>query len=123
MVEVITFYSFKGGVARSMALANAGVLLANWGYKVLMVDFDLEAPGLENFFSRTLEVAEVQKTGGVIDLLSETRSKSTAETDNWKKYVNRIRLPRISGDLGLLTVGERSLEYFKRFRNLDFAEL
>ena len=43
---VYTFYSFKGGVGRTMALANAAALLAKWGYSVLMVDWDLEAPGL-----------------------------------------------------------------------------
>ena len=46
---ITTFYSFKGGVGRSMALANAGVELARRGRKVLLVDFDLEAPGLDTF--------------------------------------------------------------------------
>jgi MinD-like ATPase involved in chromosome partitioning or flagellar assembly len=26
------------------------VLLTQWGYKILVVDWDLDAPGLENFF-------------------------------------------------------------------------
>src|SRR4051794_13247188 len=42
---VYTFYSYKGGVGRSMALANVAVLLARSGKKVLVVDWDLEAPG------------------------------------------------------------------------------
>ena len=46
---VTTFYSFKGGVGRSMALANAAVELAQRGRRVLTVDFDLEAPGLDTF--------------------------------------------------------------------------
>jgi MinD-like ATPase involved in chromosome partitioning or flagellar assembly len=45
-----TFYSFKGGVGRSMALANVAELLCRYGLKVLIIDFDLEAPGLERFF-------------------------------------------------------------------------
>jgi len=49
---IFTFYSFKGGVGRSMMLANAAEHLSQRGLKVLMVDFDLEAPGLERFFSR-----------------------------------------------------------------------
>ena len=47
MSQVITFYSYKGGVGRTMALANAAVLLSQWGYKTLVIDWDLEAPGLE----------------------------------------------------------------------------
>ena len=50
MSQIITFYSYKGGVGRSMALANVATLLSKWGKRVLMIDWDLEAPGLENFF-------------------------------------------------------------------------
>jgi cellulose biosynthesis protein BcsQ len=40
----ITFYSFKGGVGRTMALVNVAAELAKMGRKVLVVDFDLDAP-------------------------------------------------------------------------------
>ena len=46
---VTTFYSFKGGVGRTMALVNVAVDLAGRGRRVLVVDFDLEAPGLDTF--------------------------------------------------------------------------
>lgn len=45
-MRVFTFYSFKGGVGRSLALINVGHWLAREGLNVLMVDMDLEAPGL-----------------------------------------------------------------------------
>jgi Mrp family chromosome partitioning ATPase len=53
--SIITFYSYKGGTGRSMALANIGCLLAlrqaeARGRGVLLVDWDLEAPGLHRFF-------------------------------------------------------------------------
>jgi MinD-like ATPase involved in chromosome partitioning or flagellar assembly len=48
---ITTFYSFKGGVGRSMALANIAELFYQKGLKVLIVDFDLEAPGLDRYFS------------------------------------------------------------------------
>ena len=44
-----TFYSFKGGVGRTMALVNTAVTLAIWGRRILVVDFDVEAPGLDTF--------------------------------------------------------------------------
>ena len=47
---IYTFYSFKGGVGRSMALANLAELFYAGGLNVLMIDFDLEAPGLERYF-------------------------------------------------------------------------
>ncbi len=46
---VSTFYSYKGGVGRTMALANVAYLLASAGKRVLAVDFDLEAPGLSSY--------------------------------------------------------------------------
>jgi MinD-like ATPase involved in chromosome partitioning or flagellar assembly len=51
MSSIVTFYSYKGGVGRSMALANIAVILAQRGLKVLAVDWDLEAPGLERYFA------------------------------------------------------------------------
>ncbi|MCY2994631.1 MAG: sigma 54-interacting transcriptional regulator [Planctomycetota bacterium] len=42
----VTFYSFRGGVGRTMALANVAAHLARAGLNVFLIDFDLEAPGL-----------------------------------------------------------------------------
>ena len=45
----VTFYSFKGGVGRTLALMNVASELAKTGSNVAVLDFDLEAPGLETF--------------------------------------------------------------------------
>ena len=42
---IISFYSFKGGVGRTTALFALAVNLARHGKKVVVIDFDLEAPG------------------------------------------------------------------------------
>ncbi|WP_062306081.1 KGGVGR-motif variant AAA ATPase [Alicyclobacillus sendaiensis] len=47
---IITFYSFKGGQGRTTALAAVGLLLARRGFRVGMIDLDLEAPGLGSIF-------------------------------------------------------------------------
>jgi hypothetical protein len=69
---IFTFYSFKGGVGRSMALANVAEILYRNGLNVLMIDFDLEAPGLERFFTGpnfpTTHV-DILRSRGVLDLL------------------------------------------------------
>ena len=56
---IITFYSYKGGTGRSMAVANIGCLMANnlskeSSKRVLITDWDLESPGLHNYFSKQL---------------------------------------------------------------------
>ncbi len=69
---VFTFYSYKGGVGRSMALLNVGYTLASQGRHVLMVDMDLEAPGISSFLHRNKELAPPVGTPlDILPLLSE----------------------------------------------------
>ncbi|WP_437925591.1 tetratricopeptide repeat protein [Sorangium sp. So ce291] len=64
--RVITFYSYKGGVGRTMALANVAYRLANThGLNVIAVDWDLEAPGLHRFFGVSPDIAGSK--GGILD--------------------------------------------------------
>ncbi len=54
---IITFYSYKGGTGRTMALANTACVLAERlaaGEKLLVVDWDLEAPGLHQYLPARL---------------------------------------------------------------------
>ncbi|MCP4699578.1 MAG: hypothetical protein GY862_22425, partial [Gammaproteobacteria bacterium] len=78
---ICTFYSFKGGVGRSMALANIAELLYRRGLKVLMVDFDLEAPGLESYFGEgpeaVINLTEILEKRGIIDMLLSYRKLRT----------------------------------------------
>src|SRR4051794_22035741 len=48
--EIVTFYSYKGGTGRTMTLANVAWVLASTGARVLAIDWDLEAPGLQRYF-------------------------------------------------------------------------
>jgi hypothetical protein len=80
--EIITFYSFKGGVGRSMAVANVATILAQRGKKVLVLDFDFEAPGLHRYFLRAPEGKHKTKRfepdraqRGVIDLFKALRKR------------------------------------------------
>lgn len=70
---IYTFYSFKGGVGRSMALANLAEDFHERGLRVVMIDWDLEAPGLEAFFCPSTgdqdELAAARAHPGLIDML------------------------------------------------------
>lgn len=86
MSEIITFYSYKGGVGRSMCLSNVAATLAKWGFKVLIVDFDLEAPGLQYFFSDFIRnFDQVGNQKGVINLLND-------DSIDWKDIVIPINI-------------------------------
>jgi MinD-like ATPase involved in chromosome partitioning or flagellar assembly len=69
--QIVTFYSFKGGVGRTMTLANVAWILASSGRRVLVIDWDLEAPGLHRFFRPFLEDAAGASTPGLIDFFND----------------------------------------------------
>lgn len=63
----VVFFSIKGGVGRSTALAATAWTLAQAGKRVLVLDLDLESPGL----SSSLLPPERQPTFGITDWLVE----------------------------------------------------
>lgn len=125
-----------------MALANVAHWLYLRGRRVLMVDWDLEAPGLENFFVRSnQELERVQSHLGVIDLLSNYRrqapygSASTVfsslpplETFLVTITPDAIYPPGVTynkGELKLLTAGwragDRFVEYAETVQGFDWS--
>ncbi|WP_037573647.1 FxSxx-COOH system tetratricopeptide repeat protein [Phaeacidiphilus oryzae] len=71
--QVVTFYSYKGGTGRTMALANVAWILAASGKSVLVVDWDLEAPGLDRFLEPFLPPESARTGCGVIHMISAYR--------------------------------------------------
>ena len=115
---VTTFYSFKGGVGRTMALVNTAVELANRGRRVLAVDFDLEAPGLDSFGILRPE----KQTRGLIDFVREYRE--TGEAPDATEFTYRApKVGKQGGGLWIMPAGAARKDYGVRFRDVDWAEL
>jgi MinD-like ATPase involved in chromosome partitioning or flagellar assembly len=119
---VYTFYSFKGGVGRTMALANVAVLLAKWGYSVLAVDWDLEAPGLEQFFNRLKpDIHKLRaETPGIVDLV---RASTNGASLNWRDCLLDIGINGRRGRLSVLSAGQNDEHYSAELQSLNFPEL
>lgn len=124
---VTTFYSFKGGVGRSMALANAAVELAKRGRRVLVVDFDLEAPGLDTF-----DVLHPRKAvPGIIDFVREYLDSDRAP--DAKRFIAPLPAKRFmaplpdvgdqGGKLWIMPSGAQKPTYPAHFNEIDWAEL
>ncbi|MFJ5261380.1 KGGVGR-motif variant AAA ATPase [Streptomyces sp. NPDC088387] len=134
---IVTFYSYKGGVGRSMALANIADQLARSGMRVLMVDFDLEAPGLEHFFP--IDHERIRGREGMLDLLlafkyamsvaaSETAGPEDDAFRDLDRYLATV-YPRRSdgGCLDLLPAGlrltdEQISHYGAELRRFDWQD-
>ena len=67
--RIVTFYSFKGGVGRTFALANCALRWGLLGRRVLVVDWDLTSPGLHHYFRPFLRSGHADRRG-VIDYFS-----------------------------------------------------
>src|SRR4051794_6925585 len=99
--EVITFFSYKGGTGRTMALANVAWILASQGKRVLVVDWDLEAPGLQRFFHPFIEAELLDGTDGVVDILMDYARAATQQTvrpENWHLPYARVMPHAVSLD-------------------------
>ncbi len=126
--EVTTFYSYKGGVGRTMALANLGYLLAQRdAAPVLLVDWDLEAPGLHYYFPGAAEAP------GVLDLFEACRdqlqersqryasdtalAEAVLDAVRWEQYLVRACEDR---PLWLLRAGRCDGSHAERAAMLDW---
>ncbi|MFF5359733.1 FxSxx-COOH system tetratricopeptide repeat protein [Streptomyces scabiei] len=125
--RIITFYSYKGGTGRTMALANTAWILASNGKRVLTVDWDLEAPGLHRFFHPFLDPNALAATSGVIDIITEYCWAATTggpRSGPWHLDYARVEDHAVSltteqhglsfpddGSLDFLSAGRQNREY------------
>jgi len=66
---IISFYSYKGGVGRTTALALfASYYATHYAKKVFIIDCDFEAPGLINFFGLS---SEENPRNGIVEYLKD----------------------------------------------------
>jgi len=113
----ITFYSFKGGVGRTMALVNVGLSLAKSGRSVLLVDFDLEAPGLDTFHL----LRHREPAGGLIDFVTDYRLTKAAP--DIRNYVYQPDVPGLKGKVWVMPSGRQDRDYGHRLHGIDWARL
>jgi Mrp family chromosome partitioning ATPase len=134
--QIITFYSYKGGTGRSMALANVAWILALNGNRVLTVEWDLEAPGLHRYFLPFLEDPELADTNGLIDLFGSYVDLVLKPRDSWPPgiedalaFANAQRhavplefpFPGQNACLHFLGAGRQESAYATRVRTFDWT--
>ena len=141
----VAFYSYKGGVGRSQLMSNCGYILSSCGLRVLLIDFDLEAPSLETYFSAYLNQKSERKKGALemfedIEMAMlrpdfkeryiDTVKDGVFPTDEWiDDYVVKASLPDSvlvkGGELNLMNptkLSNSSPGYASRVRDFSWKE-
>jgi hypothetical protein len=90
---VVVFASHKGGVGRSTALAVSAAALSRDGYNLLLVDLDLEAPGLGDMLLKEVP------SYGTLDYFVEA---AVSEIDD--DFLDNLVVPSLLADRGLVHV-------------------
>ncbi len=122
-VPVVSFYSYKGGVGRTTALAAMAVAMARRGQRVAVVDLDLEAPGLRSVFAPPDGVAPPY---GVTDYLLEGCAQGADKLDLSDYYYvadNRSVVGDGGQPIYVVPAGEVNGDYVEKLARLDLAEL
>ncbi len=113
---IVVFYSFKGGMGRSTALASFAIRRAREGERVVVLDFDLDAPGLGTLLASD----EVGTTApwGVVDYLLEG---PFGEVD-LQDYYHACRREKVTGPGEILVVpaGRLNSDYLGKLSRIDF---
>jgi tetratricopeptide (TPR) repeat protein len=121
-MKTITFYSYKGGVGRTLALSNIAIRLSELKKKVCLLDFDLEAPGLPFKFKNYKPRNAIQK--GIVDYISHsiyTQNRS----EPIKEYSIVLDAPNANfTDITLIPAGNiEEDQYWKTLSSIKWAEL
>jgi len=133
--EVTTFYSYDSAPVRSLALAHAAWLLAGRAHAktpVLMIDWDLEAPGLHHYFPHAddgsgaggllelFEACREQLHGNASSVDAEALAGRVLDTLAWDEYIVRVDDSR---PLYLMRAGRFDDSYGERVDRLDWDAL
>ncbi len=115
----VTFYSYRGGVGRTTALVNSAIDLALRKRNVLLVDFDLESPGISNFPALRPENGEHP---GLVEFIDHylRLGKAPDITD----YVYRAKpLGENCGEVWVMPAGRGDDDYLQAFHKINWQEL
>lgn len=116
--KIVTFYSFKGGMGRTTALAGVALTLAEQGKNVLMIDTDIEAPGLATLF-----FDEEVITGGVLDYFIERGIDPGIDVSEYVlDVIDSSLLDENAGRLFLMPSGKVDENYLQKLARIDYQD-
>lgn len=121
-MQTITFYSYKGGVGRTLALANIAIYLSRFGRNVCIMDFDLEAPGLYYKFPKLVKATDIKR--GLVDYIYEFAHNKVIPRSLKKFALELIPSSKSQGRVQLIPAGDvLSPSYWRKLASVDWHGL
>lgn len=125
-MKTITFYSFKGGVGRSLTLSNMALWLADeMKAKVCVIDFDLEAPGLPYKFEdlqNPTDQERLAKTEGIVEYIDEFNQTGFPPADFTRFYLPFTTSKR--NPITLIPAGNlQEADYWRKLFDINWQKL
>lgn len=123
--QIISFYSYKGGVGRTIALLETAYNLADAGKRVLMLDLDIEAPSLHKIFAEDILGENSEVEFGIVDYLYKTvLQKVPAKEEDIDKMICPLNVDGIFGEMFLIpALKEMNSEYVYQIGRLQTEQI
>ncbi len=112
---ILTFYSFKGGVGRTTALAAFAVQRARAGERIAVIDADLDAPGVGSLLAADEKGTTAR--WGVVDYILEKKFDNI----DFRDYYHACRRENVTGPGEILVIpaGQIDDNYLWKLARLD----
>ncbi len=122
-MRTITFYSYKGGVGRSLLVANAAKYLSTLGKSVFALDLDLEAPGLHYKFELGSEANRTMATPGVVDILTDFLERKVLP-NSLDSYFSHVKVADGAGPISVMRAGlAPNGEYWRKLSQVNWYDI
>ena len=120
---ILSFFSFKGGVGRTTSLLALAVQLARGNHRVVLIDLDLESPGLLGALPPSNGVAPV---AGVVDYLLERPLVVGWNELPFDDFFYTVDAPAIVGNglpITVIPAGPVDEMYLQKVARLNYAKI
>ena len=144
-MDIISFFSYKGGVGRTYLTMQIARCLAGLGKRVIVVDFDFDAPGIPGIFQKNSKEVGLEGEkegyydnikGGIYDLIIEFMiHKDKSNQNEFLKRLENYLIPieeegmikddagKVKGSIRILASGKINPTYLIDVSSVEWMHL
>src|SRR5262245_2988352 len=122
-MQTIAFYSYKGGVGRSLLVANTAKYLSALHKDVFTLDLDLEAPGLHYKFALGTPGKLFEDSIGLVEVLYYFQQTAKIP-DSLASYSGSVEVQSGGGRIRMMRAGAAPhRDYWRKLSHINWYDL